>query len=334
MAAELQLTVIEDLHPLLLMPLHSKDIRSRVEQFVAWSGDRHKWWQPDLARYRDDLLEYGLAPSSVSAYVGSVRGQYNKLLTSNELRDRLYAMTDPAMAIADRYAIVEEMSTRLRNAVHPSAAVVRLTKVQDEADTKHLRLTSKQAARLMASPDTSTLLGLRDAAVIALLLCTGIREGELCALDVSDLWGYLGGEPALLVRHGKGDKQRLVPYGDLIWCRDLVGDWMHYAEISEGAVFRGMTRGSTAREKRLTTRSVQRIVRSYPIKVRGQWVEVRPHDLRRTYARLMYEAGVDLMALQQNLGHTKPEITQGYIGQLDGSARRARDILHYNEERS
>lgn len=323
------LTIHEDLHPLLLLPLRGKDTYSRVAQFVAWQDGRSEWWQPDLAAYRDDLIADGLAPVSVSAYLGTLRGQYQKLLISNEIRDRLYAMTDPTIPPSDRYSFVEEAITRLRNSVDASAAPVRITKVQDETDSKHLRLTVEQAEQLLAAPDTSTVIGLRDAAVISMLLCTGIREGEVCGIDVDDLWCSLGGEPALLVRHGKGDKQRLVPYGDLVWCVELVSRWMDCARITEGPVFRGMARGNAVRSGRLTTRSIQRILASYPIKIGGQWVHVRPHDCRRTYARLMYEAGMDLLAIQQNLGHTSASVTQGYIGALDVSARRARGVLSY-----
>lgn len=325
------LTTLESIHPLLLLPLRGKDTYSRIAQFVAWSDGRSVWWQPDLAAYRDDLISDGLAPVSVSAYLGTLRGQYQKLLVSNEIRDRLYGMTDRALPPSDRYSFVEEAVTRLRNAVHASAAPVKVAKVQDETDSKHLRLTVEQAEQLLAAPDTSTLIGLRDAAVIAMLLCTGIREGEVCGIDADDLWCSLGGEPALLIRHGKGDKQRLVPYGDLAWCVELVGAWMDCASISEGPVFRGMARGNAVRSGRLTTRSVQRILASYPIVINNRWVYVRPHDCRRTYARLMYEAGMEMLAIQQNLGHTSANITQGYIGVLDVSARRARGVMHYNE---
>lgn len=315
----------------MLLPLRGKDTYSRVVKFVAWSNGRSDWWQPDLAAYRDDLIIGGLAPISVSAYLGTLRGQYQKLLISNEIRDRLYAMIDPKLPLSDRRSFVEELIARLRNAVHASAAPVKVTTVQDETDSKHLRLTVEQAEQLLAAPDTSTLIGLRDVAVIAMLLCTGIREGEVCGIDVDDLWCSLGAEPALLIRHGKGDKQRLVPYGDLVWCVDLARSWMDHAHITEGPVFRGMARGNAVRVKRITTRSIQRILASYPIVIRGCLVYVRPHDCRRTYARLMYEAGMDLLAIQQNLGHTSASITQGYIGALDVSARRARGVMHYNK---
>ena len=52
---------------------------------------------------------------------------------------------------------------------------------------------------------------------------------------------------------------------------------------------------------------------SYPVTVGGKPVHVKPHDCRRTYARRLYEAGVDPVALQQNLGHSDLKTTIGYI---------------------
>jgi integrase len=326
---EQSLTVTTGVHPLLLLMNGDKDIKSRLAAFIAWQGAA-PWYQPDLARWRDELLAEGKAKSTVAAYLGTVRGAYKHLLISNDVRDQLYAACDPAWPPERRKAWVEEILTRLQNSIHPTAASVKLQKVQDDEDEKHIRMTSEQAKQLLGAPGLASLLGLRDTSIIALLLCTGIREDELCNLDVPDLRQRLGGELALRVQHGKGDKKRMVPYGQLDWCLILVEAWMGRAGIRDGAVFRGMTRGNVAREGRLTTRSVRRIVSGYPIIIGGRPVQVHPHDCRRTYARLLYESGMDLLAIKQNLGHEDIKTTEGYIGKLDASARRARPILEFN----
>lgn len=320
-------------HPLAAHMNSDKDVNSRLAQFISWQEGRSEWWQPDLAAYRDDLIADGLSAASVSAYLGTVRGVYKKLLISNAVRDLLYRLTDPTLPPSDRKAQVEEMLTRLQNSIHPTAAPVKRTKIQDEADSKHLRLTVDEAERLLNAPNVTVLGGLRDAAVLAVLFCTGIRVDELCNLNVDDLRQITGGELALMVRHGKGDKQRLVPYGELSWCLLLVDAWMGRAKINDGPVFRGMARGNAVLPDRLTTRSVLRILENYPIIIGGQTVEVKPHDCRRTYARLMYEAGMPVLAISQNLGHKDTKTTLHYIGTLDMSARRARSILHYDVAR-
>ena len=90
------------------------------------------------------------------------------------------------------------------------------------------------------------------------------------------------------------------------------------AGIRDGPVFRGFYRdGQTVRPGRLTVRAVQDVLGAYPIVVDGTLVTVKPHDCRRTYARRLYEAGADVVAIQQNLGHGDLKTTLAYIGALD-----------------
>ncbi len=150
---------------------------------------------------------------------------------------------------------------------------------------------------------------------------------------MDDLRQSLGGELALRIRHGKGDKQRLIPWGDLSWCLQIVDRWLTRAGISEGAVFRGLYgngRQDKVRPGRITTRSVQSILAQYPIAVDGEILAPRPHDCRRTYARLLFEAGVDLVAIRQNLGHADLKTTLRYIGALDADKRRAPSIYDFD----
>ena len=61
---------------------------------------------------------------------------------------------------------------------------------------------------------------------------------------------------------------------------------------------------------------MQRILSRYPLYIDGEERKVQPHDLRRTCARRLYEAGVDLVAIQQNMGYADLKTTLGTIGQL------------------
>ena len=90
--------------------------------------------------------------------------------------------------------MVDEAITRIQNAMDPKAAPVRVITRQDVADSQHRRLTADQANALMDTPGVATLGGLRDTAVVALSLCTGMREAELSALQVGDLRQRLGGK--------------------------------------------------------------------------------------------------------------------------------------------
>jgi site-specific recombinase XerD len=332
-----QIAAVESLN---LVPADAdKHARHRLAKFQVWiAAQERPWHDPDLAAYRDAMLADGKAASTVAAHLSTIRGRYVAILRNNATREALYNLaaktlreTDQEDTPANRKAFVDEIVTRLENATNPRAAPVRVRTRQDHPDTSHLRMTAEQASALMAAPGLETLRGVRDTGIIAMMLCTGVREAELATLAVSDLRQHLGGELALHVREGKGCKERLIPYGELSWVLAIVDCWLTAAGIWSGPVFRGLYKGGARlRPGRLSVRAIQYILAGYPMMVGGNMVTARPHDLRRTYARRLYEAGVDLVAIQQNLGHADIKTTLGYIGALDASKRRAPAIYTFD----
>jgi len=305
--------------------------KSRGLIYLAWlnSGSR-EFLTPDLAAWRDDM---DLAPSSQVNYLSTVRKAYRDLLKDARFRDLAYEHARKAGAVspADQKALVDELTIRIQNAIDREAVKVDVVRKQDRSDKDQRRLTRAQAETLLNSPDVSTTKGLRNAAVIALFLCTGIREGELCSLEVRDLRQRIDGELALEIRSGKGNKARLIPYGELSWCLVIVDKWLEVAGIEEGPVFRGFRRDSkTVRPNAITTRSIAHILENYPISIDGEKVVVKPHDCRRTYARRLHDASLKLAAIKQNLGHVRVETTLGYIGELDAKQRRAKAIYSFD----
>jgi site-specific recombinase XerD len=137
---------------------------------------------------------------------------------------------------------------------------------------------------------------------------------ELCGLDVDDLRQRLNGELAIRVQEGKGKKQRLVPYGAMSWCLVIVDSWLTVADITNGAVFRSLWKGGRVRISRLSVRAVEDVVKAYPVAIDGALVTVAPHDLRRTYARRLHDAGMGDLEIQNNLGHSDRRTTERYIG--------------------
>lgn len=336
MSAERKPTLWHANHDILMPPAPNKDQKSRIGFFIDWlAHTNRRWFQPELATYRDYLLndrtridKHGrevpapLSPKTVLAHLATIRGRYDDLARSNEARDMLYGLTDPQASPADRKAMVDELFIRLANAVHPSSAPVQTLEKQDVADSEHLRLKPYQVESLVRTPGISSLRGLRDTAMMVLMVCTGIRAAEVANLRVDDLRQSLGGELSLRVSHGKGNKQRVVPYGPLEWCLQYVDAWLEHADITTGFVFRGIRRGGKGvRRTGIGSWTVNDIMNNYPIMINGDLRTVKPHDLRRTYARNAYEFGMDLERIRQNLGHTSLQTTQTYIGELDGKDR-------------
>lgn len=312
-----------------------KDAKSRLTAFVQWLADSGlNWTQPNLADYSQHLQHgRGLSPASTNAHLSTIRGRYKAILADNATRRALYqhAAAAGATNAADKKAMVDEMLTQINNAIADRSAAAKVIKHQDTADDKHTRLTVKQANALIAAPGTHTLVGLRDTALIALALATGLREMELCGLDVDDLRCEFGGALALRVKKGKGAKARLVPYGAMGWCLDIVDTWLTAAGITAGAVFRGFYKNNQSiRPTRLDARTVQNILNKYPVKTAKGEILVNPHDLRRTYARRLFDSGMDIVAIQQNLGHADVKTTLGYIGTLDSGQRQPGSVFDFD----
>ena len=175
----------------------------------------------------------------------------------------------------------------------------------------------------------------RDRAILELLYGCGIRNAELTALNLSDI--YWANE-AILVR-GKGQKQRYVPMGDA----SAVALRAYLAERSallaanqekKGPVtpalfinlqLRGLDR--PGRQARLTTRSVGRIVKRIAM-LRGLSADVHPHTLRHAFGTHLLEEGADLRAIQELLGHERLSTTQRYTQLTTAQLTQVYDRTH------
>ena len=312
------------------LPPHSdnKNVVSQIKRYNRWLAETGQiLHQPDLTSYRDLLLET-LAPSSARVHLSSIRRSYKTLVENTQHRAALVNYLQQEYATADFAtikAMADELELRLMRAIDPQHSKVTTGSVQDEADSRHLRLTPAQGAALMIRPDLSRIQGRRDVAIIALLLATGLREGEVVQLEIADLYQTYGGVPALRVKSGKGAKARMVPFGDMLWARQIAELWLNGRE--SGPVFtrmrqgRGDMRKAQATAMSMTTRSIQRMLGRYPIWIDGKLRVATPHDLRRSYAWNLFKAGISIEVIRQNLGHVDVKTTQDYIGVLDGATR-------------
>ena len=189
--------------------------------------------------------------------------------------------------------------------------------------------------RLISAPDCATAAGRRDRAILELFYASGLRLSELVDVDLEDV-----NLSSRVVRvRGKGGKERLVPFNR------SAADAMR--AMMQDAVSRQPTRAGRGAERdsrrsahgrprhpiflnlrggRLTTRSVDRIVRRY-VRQAAIAGRVSPHALRHTFATHLLQAGADLRAIQELLGHARLSTTQRYthldVGRLMDVYRRA-----------
>lgn len=167
-------------------------------------------------------------------------------------------------------------------------------------------LSASEAERVLALPDIATPIGLRDRAILELFYATGVRRAELANLAVFDLDVE---RRALMVREGKGRKDRMIPTGEraAIWCERYIAEARPElaAEPDERALF------LTAKGVKFNVVSLSRLVGSY-IRQAGIAKPGACHIFRHTMATLMLEGGADIRYVQQMLGHSSIESTQVY----------------------
>jgi integrase len=148
-------------------------------------------------------------------------------------------------------------------------------------------LTAKQAQGLLNAPDAATIKGLRDRAILAVLLGCGLRRSEVAALTFKHIQ-QRDGRWCIVDLVGKHGRVRTVPMPT--WVKVAIDAWAAAAGINDGPVFRSVNRGGQVRETALSEKVVWQLIRPYA-EVAGV-PGIAPHDCRRTCARLCRVAGV------------------------------------------
>lgn len=192
---------------------------------------------------------------------------------------------------------------------------------------RHLDLISPaELDRLMKGPDTNTIVGLRDKAILELLFSTGLRVSELTNLSQEDV--DLSRDEFSV--RGKGDKVRVVFLSDT--ARDAVRAYLKVRRDFDDAMFVQYGKNAKAeqvknKDLRLTPRSVQRIMKKYAT-LAGITRKVTPHVIRHSFATDLLSNGADIRSVQALLGHANIATTQIYTHVTDKHLRDIHKKFH------
>ncbi len=187
----------------------------------------------------------------------------------------------------------------------------------------------EEVNRVLDTVDDAGAWPERDRVIFELLYGCGIRNSELCGLDMRSVrWA----DDCVLVR-GKGKKERLVPLGDE--AARALRAYLPLREAKLIAAGKGelvavgplMTNARMRGNCRLTTRSVGRIVKAIA-QSRGLAADVHPHTLRHAFGTHMLEEGADLRAIQEMLGHERLSTTQRYTQLTIGQVQQVYERTH------
>ncbi|MCL4410207.1 MAG: tyrosine-type recombinase/integrase [Gammaproteobacteria bacterium] len=217
-----------------------------------------------------------------------------------------------ASSINQRLSAVRKLATEAAdNGFLPEAVANGIRHVQGVRQSGQRSgnwLIRQQAEQLMAAPGVTTLKGLRDRALLAVLIGCGLRREELVHLTFEHVQ-QRDGRWVIVDIVGKRNRVRSVPMPP--WTKVLIDSWSRAAGLNEGHIFRSMNKGDKIIGQRTTTQAIWRAVQKY---TRMISLSAAPHDLRRTFAKLAHRGGSPIDQIQLSLGHSSVQTTERYLG--------------------
>jgi integrase/recombinase XerC len=262
------------------------------------------------------LHDHGLEKSSIARKLAALRSFFKYCVREGHLKESPARLV-PTPKLPRRIPSVvsaEEMNGFLNHlAGMDQGASSDARSSQKRVLRKEPPVTAKPKNSGGPAPIEEGLLLRRDRALLELLYAAGLRVSELTGLNLLDVE-----QKELILRvRGKGNKERIVPYGakaqdalEKYWpvreqlLKQTNGS-SHYADPHAQAVFLNYA------GRRLTQRSVGRIVKKYVRMVNVNW-DLHPHSLRHAFATHLLADGADLRAIQELLGHQSLSTTQRY----------------------
>ena len=249
----------------------------------------------------DGLMPHELTPDHIWKY----RFFLSRSPASNNEKKLLKKITQNHYLIALR-ALLSFFGERDIEAIPINK--VKLAKEETIRNVKFLTL--DQVEKLLLSPDTSHNIGLRDRTILEVLFSTGLRVAELTALDRDKITIKPDTKDLELSIVGKGSRPRTVYFseGSVNW----LAQYLKTRKDDDKALFINYRPGKGDKiSRRLTTRSVERILEKYS-KFVGLPIDATPHTLRHSYATDLLSQGADLRTVQELLGHQNVATTQIY----------------------
>jgi integrase/recombinase XerD len=275
---------------------------------------------PLIDAFCDTLwLEHGLSKNSLDAYRRDLRLFARWLEVKRPERTDLHAVQpqDIAAYFAERHAETKPSSANRRLSVLKRFYQLALRERRVAADPCLKMASAKQPTRfvhtlseaqveaLLAAPDTSTPLGLRERTMLELMYASGLRVSELVALKIVELSLNDG----VLRITGKGSKTRLVPFGE------QARHWLErYLKEARGIILDGQVDDAlfvTGRGGAMTRQMFWVVIKKHAARA-GITAPLSPHTLRHAFATHLLNHGADLRVVQLLLGHSDISTTQIY----------------------
>jgi site-specific recombinase XerD len=238
----------------------------------------------------------GFTKATVSAWRVSLEARG---LGSVSINVRITAVRKLAVEAADNGLLAPELA----------AGIARIKGARSKGIRVGNWLSLRQAQALLDAPDVSTKKGLRDRAMLAVLLGCGLRRSEVAALTLKHIQ-QRDNRWCIVDLVGKHGRVRTIPMPT--WVKVAIDAWTSAAAITEGYMLRPVNRGDQLRGERMTEKVVWPLLRPYA--TAAGVAGIAPHDLRRSCAKMCRAAGGELEQIQLLLGHSSVQTTERYLG--------------------
>ncbi|MCP4542607.1 MAG: tyrosine-type recombinase/integrase [Chloroflexi bacterium] len=261
---------------------HSKRAYGKaLTDFLTWHTEQGR---PALSkalvqRYKVVLEESGLSPSTVNL--------------------RLSAIRKLAVEAADNGMVDQALANGIKAVKGVKTTGVRVGNW----------LTKDQAQALLNAPNVETLKGLRDRAILAVMIGCGLRRDETAKLSFDHV-AQRDGRWVIVDLVGKGQRVRTVPMPS--WAKAALDEWTEAATLTDGRIFRRVRKGGYIAGDSMTPQAIADVVKFYG-NLHG-FDNLAAHDLRRTFAKLAHKGGAGLDQIQLSLGHASIKTTERYLG--------------------
>jgi site-specific recombinase XerD len=249
----------------------------------------------------------GFTKGTVSAWRVALEGRG---LGSISINVRITAVRKLAVEAADNGLPAPELA----------AGITRIKGVRMKGVRIGNWLSIQQAQALLNAPDTTTTKGLRDRAILAVLLGCGLRRSEVTALTFGHIQ-QRDGRWCIVDLVGKQGRVRIVPMPT--WTKVAIDGWTSAVGLTGGHVFRPVGRRDTISGERMSEKVVWQLLR--PHAEAAGLTGIAPHDLRRSCAKMCRAAGGELEQIQLLLGHASVQTTERYLGTKQDLVRAPND---------
>ena len=274
-----------------------KEFLNYIQFERGYSAHTVTAYQHDLEQFLNFIYQYD---SILLKDFGKIDRQAIRHFLGKE-----YEKGNSAKTVARRLASVKSLFNYLvqAEAIRDNPAIhIKTPKVEKKIPTF---VQENKIEDLMKMPDAGTLIGKRDRAILELFYGTGIRLNELAELNI----GSVNPQEKLLRVLGKGNKERIVPFGKP--AKHALESYLKkrgksWASPQETPLFTG--RG----EKRIAVRTIQQRVNIYLKAILGGRTGASPHTLRHTFGTHLLENDADIRSIQELLGHSSISSTQIY----------------------